>query len=201
LGTLCQSSQLLKDIGLKQESYPFDWIFSTPIQIIDIIDDDFSKFLNKELYITIDDKSCGHKIYNNNMFNHHNPKNDDNHYSYFMRCVIRFRKLLKIQSNKLFIITYCNFDSDTKVIENVKKTVMKLNIYLSKIITNYYIFVIYHIPNQLCQTSIIDIDNIKFVLIYTESVSNGLFLKDMKENNIIKDCLLNSYSFKIKKLE
>ena len=34
--------------GVKKESYPFDWIFSTPDIIIDCINTNFAHFLNKE---------------------------------------------------------------------------------------------------------------------------------------------------------
>jgi hypothetical protein len=34
LGYLCQSSQILKQNGLKKCSYPFDWIFSNCDNII-----------------------------------------------------------------------------------------------------------------------------------------------------------------------
>ena len=47
LGTHCQSSDLIKDLHLKQESYPFDWIFSSPVMVINTLKDDFSQFLNR----------------------------------------------------------------------------------------------------------------------------------------------------------
>ena len=47
LALLCQSSKLLETNNLKKCSYPFDWIFSTFEMIIDCIEDDFNKFLDK----------------------------------------------------------------------------------------------------------------------------------------------------------
>jgi hypothetical protein len=210
LGNFCQSSQILKETGLKKESYPFDWIFSSPANIINILEDDFTQFLNKELYEkmysikfgkykTIDYKKCGHKIYHNKMFFHHNPKNNDNDYNYFIRCVDRFRKLLKKELNKLFVITFTNL---TENIESIKKQIIELNNYISTKTSNYYIFVICHIPNQkIFKFKILDIDNIKFVLLYTKSRSNGIRIGDFKENEMLYKLLLDSYSFQIEKLE
>ena len=60
LGQLCQSSQILKSIGLKKCSYPFDWIFSSCDNILHCIQDDFNIFLDKSYYISKSDKQCGH---------------------------------------------------------------------------------------------------------------------------------------------
>ena len=210
LGNFCQSSQLLKDTCLKKESYPFDWIFTNSANIINILEDDFSKFLDKELYVNIysrqflrnrhiDYKKCGHKIYHNKMFFHHNPKNNDNDYNYLIRCVDRFRKLLKKESNKLFVITFNNLTED---IESIKKQIIELNNYMSTKTSNYYMFVICHIPNQkMFKFNILDINNIKFVLLYTKSCSNGIRLIDLQENENLNNLLLKSYSFEIEKLE
>jgi len=211
LGNVCQSSQILKETSLKKESYPFDWIHISPTNIINILEDDFTQFLNKELYVNmytiqfgkykrIDYKKCEHKIYQNKMFFHHNPKNNDNHYNYFIRCVNRFRQLLKKESNKLFVITFPNLNNED--IENKKNQVIELNNYISTKTSNYYIFVICHIPNQkIFKFTILDIDNIKFVLLYTKSRTNGIRLGDFKENQILYKLLLDSYSFQIEKLE
>ena len=211
LGNVCQSSQILKDTKLKKESYPFDWIHVNPANIINILEDNFSQFLNKELYeniysvkfgkyTCIDYSICGHKIYNSHMFFHHNPKNNDNDYNYFIRCVDRFKQLLKKESNKLFVITFPNLNNED--IENKKNQVIELNNYISTKTSNYYIFVICHILNQkIFKFNILDIDNIKFLLLYTKNKSNGVKLVDLKENEILNNLLLESYSFQIEKLE
>jgi hypothetical protein len=63
LGTLCQSSQILKNNNLKKCSYPFDWIFSNYDIIIRCIEDDFKIFLDKSYYISRPDNKCGHSYY------------------------------------------------------------------------------------------------------------------------------------------
>jgi hypothetical protein len=109
LGPICQASQLCKSTDLKRESYPFDWIFSNPRNVMHILEDDFASFLNRELYVSNNHPSkCSHTLYRQSMFNHHNPKDNNEHFSYFIRCVERFRKLLGTESTKLFILIFGN---------------------------------------------------------------------------------------------
>lgn len=209
LGMLCQSSQLCKSTKLKLESYPFDWIFSNPENIINILEDDFSSFLNKELYVSVNSSQCRHTLYDHvkyghmlYTFNHHNPKDNNDHYNYFTRCVERFRKLLSNESNKLFILTFSNLHNDLKYIEDLKKKVIQINDCISTKTKNHYMFVIFHIPHQdKYKVIILDINNIKFVFVYTKSTSGGIFLADQTEEKMLQKLLLDSYSFQIKKLE
>jgi hypothetical protein len=196
LGTHCQSTQISKGLALKKESYPFDWVFSSPANIIDIIEDNFSDFLNKDLYIGINNKRCSHTKYGSNMFNHHNPKEIDPHFSYFVRCVERFRKLLEKESNKLFIIMFPNINND--LIETTKNQITELNHYIKQKTSNHFMFAVCHIPNQEeFKADTLDIDNLKIVLLHTKSVSNGLYLVDREENEMLQKLLAESYSFHI----
>lgn len=197
LGTLCQSSQLCKNTGLKQESYPFDWIFSTIPTVIKIIEDNFNQFLNKEMYTSKGSTKCDHTLYGP-IFNHHNPKNKD-HYNYFTRCVERFRTLLCRNENKLFVIFFPNI-SDVEI-STIKQQVIHLQEYLSRKTSNHYIIAICHIPGQESfKTTIVDIKNIKLVTLYTKSKSNGVTINDPNENIMLEKLLLDSYSFQIQKL-
>jgi len=202
LGPHCQSSQLCKATKLKRESYPFDWIFSSPTNIINILEDDFCLFLNRELYVSNKPSKCSHTLYRENMFNHHNPKDNNDHYNYFTRCVERFRKLLGKKCNKLFILTFVNVNNDVNQIQHIKQQVIQLNDYISTKTKNYYMLVICHIPYQdNYKTTLLDIDNIKFILLYTQSRSNGLALLDPVEDNLTHKLLLDNYLFQIKNLE
>ena len=95
--------------GVKKESYPFDWIFSTPDIIIDCINTNFAHFLNKEnCTLDIDSVNNTNKYYypsNLTMYNHRNILRD-NDYEYFIRCISRFNKLLMQNKKKLFIIVF-----------------------------------------------------------------------------------------------
>ena len=202
LGAHCISSQLCKETKLKTESYPFDWIFSEPNLVIQIMKDNFSLFLNKQYYKPISSTKCTHALYGTSLFNHHNPKDNNEHYNYFIRCVNRFQKLIKLETSKLFIVTFINIRNTDEDIENCKKQVVTLKEYLDTEISNYHLFVMCIVPCQSTySTNITDIDNIKFVTVYTKSSSDGVKLKDAKEDKMLQQLLLNNYTFKIKCLE
>jgi hypothetical protein len=90
LGISCHSSNLLKINKLLECSYPFDWIHTSPENVIHCIEDGFNKFLDKSYYKTVKEKVCSHSLYHWIMFNHHNPLLDEKDYKYFIDCVNRF---------------------------------------------------------------------------------------------------------------
>lgn len=107
LGLRCYSSWIVKSIGCKKWSGPFDWIFSSRKMVRHCLTDDFSQFLNKEHYSTVpkerrfDDISgfASHDFYAAMdgvypVFNHHDIM-ETVHQEYFVRCVDRFRSSLK----------------------------------------------------------------------------------------------------------
>ena len=53
IGTRCISSQILQNLNIKKESYPFDWIISNLDIIKHCIQDDFKIFLDKQYYYII----------------------------------------------------------------------------------------------------------------------------------------------------
>jgi hypothetical protein len=106
LGQNCKTSWYLKQLGLKTESNPFDWIFSSPQIINHCISDEFATFLNKENIITYSGKGyMGHSAYHSQMFNHKNLMDD---YSYYQRCTARFMSLLSSSENNLFVMSLIN---------------------------------------------------------------------------------------------
>ena len=107
LGDNCLAASFLKRNSLKLASYPFDWVVSGPKVVAHCIKDDFESFLNKSLYVADNTSStqCNHKLYHKSkLFFHHNPLDNPKDYDYFVRCVDRFRKLLKNDEKKLFIM-------------------------------------------------------------------------------------------------
>ena len=203
LGTLCLSAQLCKDMKLKLESYPFDWIYSSFKTIMHCINDDFKIFLDKLYYTDVKDKlvghrQCGHTLYHSNMFYHHDPRNDDD-YNYYKRCVERFRHLLTVNENKLFMIS---FDNQLKNnCDDIKTQVSELNKFLKTLANNYYILVVIHIPNQdSTYYTITSDDNINFLELYTKSRSYGTGFDNKNEYAYLQRTILDSYSFQVKKL-
>jgi hypothetical protein len=195
-GTLCHSLQILKRNNLKLCSYPFDWIFSNCNNIIHSIEDDFNIFLDKSYYINISEKKCGHSYYCSHMWWHHDPLNNEDDYNYYIRCINRFRNLIKLKENKLFTMIYL----DTEFNENFKNNIIIFNNKLSKYINNYILLVILNLDNKENNYhSFIYHDNIHFLELHTLSSSNGLyFIND--NDNIYLDNIIKTYNFNIKNI-
>lgn len=193
LGTLCHSSQLLKNNNLKKCSYPFDWIFSNTDMIMHCIEDDFKIFLDKSYYVDTPDNKCSHTYYqitinsSNPIFNHHNPMNE-NDYNYFVRCVDRFKLLIKNEEFKIFCISFINMD---ELDENIKKNIIDFNNKFSNYAQKYKLLVILNIKNKENNYHMFtNSDNIDFLELHTISSSNGKeFINDIDNqylNKIIK---------------
>jgi hypothetical protein len=193
LGSLCQSSQILKQNNLKKCSFPFDWIFSNCDIILDCLENNFKIFLDKSYYIDISKNKCGHSKYNPQMFFHHNPLIDENHYNYFVRCVRRFKKLLLLEENKLFIMTFVNMDN---IDENLKNNIINFNNKFKKYTKNYKLLVLFHIKNKTNNHHIFtQHDNIDFLELHTLSSSSGLSFYNNNDNNYLNQIIINKYNF------
>ena len=196
LGSLCQSSQILKRNNLKLCSYPFDWIFSNCDNIIHCIEDNFNIFLDKSYYVNISQSICGHSKYNNQMFNHHNPLINIDHYNYYVRCVDRFKILLQKPEHKLFIMTFVNMYN---IDENIKNKIINFNNEFSKYTSNYTLLVIFHIPNKEQNHNIFTYnDNINFLELHTLSVSHGAAFENENDNIYLDNIIKSKYNFNLK---
>jgi hypothetical protein len=191
LGSLCHSASILKRNNLRLVAYPFDWIFSNENIILDCLKNNFSVFLDKDNYINISINKCGHKLYHNSMFNHHNPLCKEDDYDYFKRCVNRFNELLKKDDKKLYMMI--NVNNLNKLISNDK--IIYFNDEFKKYTSNYILLYIYHTYNNV-QTSheIEQINNIIILKFNSISKSSGTNFDPNKINddneyldNVIKD--------------
>jgi hypothetical protein len=196
LGSQCFSANFLKDNNLKKVSYPFDWIFSTPKVIINILDDNFEKFLNKDYYVIKDINSHfnKHLIYlpDLNMFNHRNPLNDEDH-KYYKRCINRFKTILSKDETKLFLIT-----SLKNEIKNELQNICLLNYKLESMTHNFYLIAIFQLCTGTQTKDIYKYHNMIIIQITTLSDSNGLiFLNDL-DNIFYKNIIDSLFDFDIK---
>lgn len=149
LGTLCHSSKFLKDNNLKQESYPFDWIFSNIQIVISMIKNDFVDFLNQDFYIqnTQDFNKAGHALYRHDMFNHFNPCKDEI-YQYYARCVIRFRSVMaENNGTKLFFMMLVN-RANTIEEQNILHHITELFNLLDNKTTNFHLLLLNNIVTE-----------------------------------------------------
>ena len=201
LGSLCHSAQTMKRNNLKSCSYPFDWCFSNMNNIIDCIKDNFNVYLDASYYIHISDNQCGHSIYGDNMWWHHNPLLNENDYFYFSRCVDRFKKLLKLKHHKMFMLTFVNGEYGSYE-DNFNEKVIEFNKELQKFTENYILLVI---TNNVTENETSHIfkyeDNIHFLTLNTLSKSNGgEFFNDV-DNTYLDNLLRKTYMFNLKDLE
>jgi hypothetical protein len=202
LGPVCHSANIIKDLGLKICSYPFDWIFSNHDLILECINDKFNCFLNRSFYCEYiqkwNDRQCGHIKYGLNMFNHKDPRNNDD-YNYYIKCVNRFLNLLDKKEHKLFILTYINISN---IDEEFKKNIIEFNDKFSKYITNHTLLVIFNIPNK--ETNFHKFtynDNIHFLELHTQSQSVGSSFVNDDDNKYLNSIIKETYNFNIKKID
>ena len=202
LGPQCHSSNILKRLNIKKESYPFDWIFSNLKNVEHAIKDDFKIFLDKQYYTNEnpETKTQSHSYYFENgisMFNHHNPLNKI-HYDYFVRCVNRFNTLITEKENKLFIMTYINLE--IKLFTNIQKKIQEFKKFFDSYVINYRFLVILHFISNKQWHEFNIYDNIDFLILSTKSKSNGLKFIDFEDNIYLDKVILSKYTFNISKL-
>jgi len=107
LGQNCNASWYLKATENKRASYPFDWIFTTPELILDMLDDDFEKFLDKGQLISRG-MDAGHEYYHSWLFGHRNPASSSSDHTFFQRCVNRWNELMQAQKPVVFLSVILN---------------------------------------------------------------------------------------------
>jgi hypothetical protein len=195
LGTLCHPAVVMKNKKLKLASYPFDWVFSSPKIIIDCLEDDFKKFLDKTNYVNIKNKwnnnQCGHKIFHENFFNHRDPRKEID-YNYYIRCVDRFNKLLKYPENKLFVIMYINKNSYL----DAKEEIINFNKKFSNYTNNYTLLCIIQIVSRTSKVEKEIIDNIHFYYLYTTSRSTGTLFYSKDDTNNLNN-IFDNYKYNL----
>lgn len=116
LGNFCHSAQILKDIGYRVFSGPFDWIFSNPKALAHILHDDFKIFLDQSYYypVPVSERKvpganfCEHLYYKENfgvhhLFNHHLP-NEEGDYLHYVQAVNEFRSSIKSPEPILYLM-------------------------------------------------------------------------------------------------
>lgn len=109
LGENCSSAWYLKQLGLKKESYPFDWVFSSPEIIVDCISNRFDRYLDEKfIFSKSGNTSAGHSYYHESFFSHRNPLASKFEYDYFKRCCDRFLGVIESKTKTCYLITLIN---------------------------------------------------------------------------------------------
>lgn len=192
LGTICHTGRLLQRLKLKNTSYPFDWVFSDEKIIKDCLEDDFNKFLDPSYYVDVahpyHPQSCGHSLYHEDFFFHKDPRTDE-HYSYYQRCVNRFRTMCQSPDKKLFVVMFSpeqtrhpldlyEFSLDKskdQIIEEIKHRGRIIRDSLNKVTSNYKLVVIMNFGGNEIQTYEQFIEGpVDFIELNTISPSQGV---------------------------
>lgn len=201
LGTICHTARMMQRVHVKRVSYPFDWIFTDDEIIIDILNDDFNKFLDKSYYTDVKNKyserTCGHTFYHEDFFFHKNPRNEEDHL-YYQRCVERFRDLTKNGESKLFIMMFSpestnhptymgekfkNGIDKEVIIQELKQRGRKLNEVLRTKTSNYKLLIVMNFGNNPSQSFNMEWEgNLHFLTLNTLSHSGGVTFNDNMDN-------------------
>ena len=112
LGQNCNSSWYLKATGNKSASYPFDWLFTTPEIVLDMLGNDFEAFLDRSQYIP-HGLDAGHERYHETLFGHRNPASSKSDHEFFNRSVARWHSLMEAKKSVVFVTVILN-ESDKR---------------------------------------------------------------------------------------
>lgn len=206
LGSCCHTATFLKNEKLKLVSYPFDWVFSGPKIIYEILTDQFKIFLDRSQYTVLAEHRSGHKVYGNRFFNHKDPK-EDGDYEYYKRCIVRFYDVINSSEHKLFIITNVIDKGVRHVVakEEVEYT-NKICNYLKTICINFsliYINPVKLLPEELNKLNkkfeIKQEGNLFWITLYVLSDSDGVRFLNSSDNDTYKECIYELFDFDIKK--
>ncbi len=212
LGTLCHPARMLQRIHVKNVSYPFDWMFTDENVIIDILNDDFNKFMDKSYYGDVKNKfserTCGHSLYHEDFFFHKNPRNEDD-YLYYQRCINRFKGMLRDPGEKLFIMMYSpgstkhptdvyklfneEYHTET-ILNNLRLRGENLNNTLMKFTNNYKLLIVMNFGNNEKQSfQMVHHGNIHYLTLNTLSESTGVTFKDNADNLYFSGIMCEHY--------
>jgi hypothetical protein len=196
-GPSCHAANILKRNNIKVCSYPFDWIFSNPDIISHCVEDGFKNFLDKTNYATKSKWQCKNTYYNKKkvMFNHYNPLINEAHYDYYVRCVDRFKDLLKKKEHKLFVMLVMNKNDFN---DSIKNDIIKFNDKFSNHTSNYTLLVICNVLGKKENNHKFTYsNNIHFLELDTLSSSQGSWYENQDDNIYLDNLIKSKYNFNI----
>jgi hypothetical protein len=187
-------------------------MFTDENVIIDILNDDFNKFMDKSYYGDVKNKfserTCGHSLYHEDFFFHKNPRNEDDHL-YYQRCINRFKGMLRDPGEKLFIMMYApgstkhptdvyklfneEYHTET-ILNNLRLRGENLNNTLMKFTNNYKLLIVMNFGNNEKQSfQMVHHGNIHYLTLNTLSESTGVTFKDNADNLFFSGIMCEHY--------
>ena len=216
LGTICHPARLLQRIHVKNVSYPFDWLFTDEKIIIDVLNNDFNKFMDKSYYSdaahNFNDNGCGHSEYHEDFFFHKNPRKEED-YLYYQRCITRFKDMLHDNAEKLFIMMYAPgltkhptevyklFEQEVSkedIIADIRLRGQNLNSTLMNFTNNYKLLIVMSFGNNDKQSFELDRNgSVDYLILNTLAESTGVTFKDTHTaDNSLLSGIICEYYFK-----
>ncbi len=117
-------------------------------------------------------------------------------YNYFVRCVDRFRNLLKKECHKLFLMIFVNQKENLN--DSFINKIIDFNNKFSNHTHNYTLLIIYNFPDKQQNHYIsTHVDNIHFIELHTLSKSNGVNFCNRQDDNYLDNIINSTYKFDI----
>lgn len=204
LGSRCHSRMLFNRLGFYRCAYPFDYMYSSPLLVLDCLQNNFSTLLDRRFH-TDRGNMAGHSEYDGEVrafhgwqhtqqiFYHKNTKKNDLDYSYMQRCVCRFRGLLQNDGRKLFLLMLLN---QTKPLD--KKPMRNLLDQLAGDTSNTSeLLVVFHQTGSQFGMTTESENNLTFLLVVSTSRCNGSRLGDLEEERALGEKIDSLYDYNI----
>jgi hypothetical protein len=194
LGNFCHAAAALKNVGYRNQAFPFDWLFSSPEMITSCIEDDFLRFLDRSEYQAVpleqrhdpNSNFCRHLGFQKDygisyVFNHHNPEQEKD-YQFFQRAVERFRRVLDSPNWKLYLQVNagkrCNASNSHLLSTLRKRTKNFVFVSIEFISSNQRDPASMTLPISCSRPS----HDSLHIELQTESPSNGVIFQNAKDN-------------------
>jgi hypothetical protein len=219
VGYRCTAATFLNELGLHNESYPFDWAISKLDTVKDCIEDNFNNFLNKENYIklycqhfnvcdneithvgcgegyinTYYDKVIGMNSFDSKLcFRHQNILDN---YDYFKRSIERFQKILLMNNKKvsIYIHPIIGYETYKLTIIDIINTFISFKTFMDTVTTNLHgvFFIVVKYREQ--PYKVIQYKDLSIYIIYVDNgfIDGGAsFMAHPNKNDIFKTLIMN----------
>lgn len=198
LGLHCATANALKARNLRKFSLPFDYVFSNVPTLCGNLENDFGDFLNAEHFLPLGKKRCGHRLFNPQFFNHHNPAQNPHDYAHYERCISRARKILADRGNrKLFVVIVGRPEINLATLQRMTQNVHRA---LEKRTANFVLRAIgirfesaergiaarstLHYPQSASLHSL--------VMLHCTGTTNGLIMRTPEDQVLLEDALFEA---------
>jgi hypothetical protein len=203
LGSFCHTASHLQRYHMRNVAYPFDWVLSSPRMVMDCLRDDFRTFLDSTQHVTAEPGiSSNHLTYGamvwgknfDGVFNQHltfahKDVTTADDYSYYQRCVERFRTLLGSQESKLFILIAQDMEYDPQEIHELRDMLRQRT-------NSSHILCISLFNENESRYTFDQEDGIKYLKVYTYSRSDGRGFANARDNEYLQYLIHCLYEFK-----